>query len=144
MKDKWKKTTLGEIMTLQRGYDLPIQNRNVGSVPIIASTGIAGYHNEAMIRGPWVVIGRSGSIGGGQFVENEKMKPPDSYTETDQTRCFVLNEFKTLCKSYRLNISLESTRGLQTHDPNNPVNIWLYRPQHEMDKAPIKIKRVSK
>lgn len=71
MNHKWEETTLGEILTLQRGFDLPIQNRNEGLVPIVASTGIAGYHNEAMVKGPGVVIGRSGSIGGGQFIERD-------------------------------------------------------------------------
>jgi len=53
----------GDFSTLHRGYDLPLQDRNDGHVPIIGSNGIVGYHDEAKISGPGVVTGRSGSIG---------------------------------------------------------------------------------
>ena len=68
MRDEWINCTLGDIITLQRGMDLPSQNRRNGKIPIIASNGIVGYHDEAAVKGPGVVIGRSGSIGGGQYV----------------------------------------------------------------------------
>jgi len=60
---------LSKFITLQRGFDLPTAKRSEGPVPVVASTGIAGYHNEAKVAGPGVVIGRSGSIGGGQYIE---------------------------------------------------------------------------
>lgn len=62
---------LNEFITLQRGHDLPHKDRIVGSVPVIASTGVAGYHNEAKAKAPGVVIGRSGSIGGGQYITQD-------------------------------------------------------------------------
>lgn len=46
---------------MQRGHDLPTQSRGDGSVPIMGSFGITGYHNEAKVKGPGVVVGRSGS-----------------------------------------------------------------------------------
>lgn len=69
MSSEWVDGTLGDILTLQRGMDLPIQDRKSGKVPIVASNGIAGYHNQAPVKAPGVVIGRSGSIGGGQYIE---------------------------------------------------------------------------
>ncbi|WP_435751067.1 restriction endonuclease subunit S [Thauera sp. AutoDN2] len=71
MSSEWIETTLGEVLTLQRGIDLPVQDRRSGSVPVVASTGIVGFHNEAPVKGPGVVIGRSGSIGGGQFIRQD-------------------------------------------------------------------------
>ena len=65
------KIPLNEFITLQRGFDLPSNKRISGSVPIVASTGIAGYHNEIKVKAPGVVIGRSGSIGGGQYIEKD-------------------------------------------------------------------------
>ena len=64
----WQRLTLGDVLTLQRGFDLPKTRREPGDYPVIASTGPVGTHKEAMAKGPGVVIGRSGSIGGGQFV----------------------------------------------------------------------------
>ena len=63
--------SLSDFITLQRGFDLPAALRKDGDVPVIASTGIAGYHNEAKVLGPGVVIGRSGSIGGGQYIVDD-------------------------------------------------------------------------
>ena len=68
MSSEWKDTTLGEVLTLQRGMDLPLQDRRAGTHPIVASTGIVGYHDTAPVKGAGVVIGRSGSIGGGQYI----------------------------------------------------------------------------
>lgn len=64
-----KTIPLNEFVTLQRGFDLPKSKRLKGRIPVIASTGIAGYHHEAKVEAPGVVIGRSGSIGGGQYIE---------------------------------------------------------------------------
>ena len=69
MGSSWQEATLGELVEFQRGFDLPVSDRHGGSVPVVASTGPVGWHDEAKVDGPGVVIGRSGSIGGGQYIE---------------------------------------------------------------------------
>ena len=64
-----QRTSLSDAITLQRGFDLPTSQRRAGSYPVVASTGIASTHCEAKVKGPGVVIGRSGSIGGGQYID---------------------------------------------------------------------------
>tara|TARA_B100000508_G_scaffold55003_1_gene42592 strand:- start:11495 stop:12643 length:1149 start_codon:yes stop_codon:yes gene_type:complete len=59
----WKTEKLGKIATLQRGFDLPSKKREKGNIPIIAASGINGYHNEYKVEGPGVITGRSGSLG---------------------------------------------------------------------------------
>jgi len=66
--DGWERVPLGEALILQRGFDLPSSARTEGDVPIYASTGITGYHNKAMVTGPGVVTGRSGSLGQVMYV----------------------------------------------------------------------------
>lgn len=61
--ESWAVKRFGDFATLQRGYDLPVQKRGAGDVPVIGSNGIVGHHNEAMAKGPGVVTGRSGTIG---------------------------------------------------------------------------------
>jgi type I restriction enzyme, S subunit len=63
MNQKWHITTLGEIITLKRGYDLPKRKREQGPYPIVSSSGISGYHSKAMVRGPGVATGRYGTLG---------------------------------------------------------------------------------
>ncbi|MBF0155473.1 MAG: restriction endonuclease subunit S, partial [Magnetococcales bacterium] len=67
----WEKKTLGQLLTLQRGFDLPVSKRKEGPFPIYASTGINGYHVEAKVKGPGVVTGRSGSLGTVMFVSGD-------------------------------------------------------------------------
>ena len=59
----WRMGTIGDMFELQRGFDLPSQNRTCGDFPIYASTGIAEYHNKYKVEPPCVVTGRSGTIG---------------------------------------------------------------------------------
>ena len=68
---EWRETTLGEVLTLQRGFDLPKSKRLPGPHPVIASTGPVGTHRTASVQGPGVLIGRSGSLGGGQFITSD-------------------------------------------------------------------------
>jgi len=70
----WRMGTIGEMFELQRGFDLPSQNRVIGQFPIYASTGITGYNNQFKVTPPCVVTGRSGSIGE-VFYINEKCWP---------------------------------------------------------------------
>jgi type I restriction enzyme S subunit len=64
----WEKKQLGDLLTLQRGFDLPVKNRKEGPYPIYASTGINGFHNVAKVAGPGVITGRSGSLGTVMYV----------------------------------------------------------------------------
>jgi type I restriction enzyme, S subunit len=71
MAGEWIDTTLGGVLTFQRGFDLPETERKPGPYPVIASTGPVGTHLEATVKGPGVVIGRSGSLGGGQYIAGD-------------------------------------------------------------------------
>lgn len=67
----WNVSSLKDIATLQRGKDLPKQEWKKGNVPIIGSSGIMGYHEEAVCEGPGVITGRSGSIGKVTYIERD-------------------------------------------------------------------------
>ena len=65
----WQVLPFIELMILQRGYDLPVQNRLVGLYPLVASNGVIDYHCDFKVKGPGVVTGRSGTLGKIHFVE---------------------------------------------------------------------------
>jgi len=68
----WETTTLGDLVELQRGHDLPSVTRGVGKVPVIGSFGVTGLHDKAKYPGPGVAIGRSGaSIGKATYVADD-------------------------------------------------------------------------
>ncbi len=60
---EWRDQTLGEVLTLQRGFDLPARDRVDGPVPIVSSSGVTGRHNVGKVDPPGVVIGRYGTLG---------------------------------------------------------------------------------
>ncbi len=67
----WHRIPLGQIVTFQRGYDLPLKEKKEGNYPIVASNGIIGYHNQFKAKGPGVTVGRSGNLGKPFFVEED-------------------------------------------------------------------------
>ena len=64
-----KKYRLGEILELQRGYDLPSSQQKAGNVLVAGSNGIIGYHNEIRSNHPCITVGRSGSVGKVHYYE---------------------------------------------------------------------------
>src|SRR6266851_2864080 len=71
MKNGWQTKKLGDVATLQRGFDLPTQERVSGDVPLVTSSGITDTHNTSAVPGPGVATGRSGSIGNVFFIEDD-------------------------------------------------------------------------
>lgn len=67
----WRETTLGDVIELKRGYDLPQQKRQFGVVPLVSSSGISDCHNVAMVKGPGVVTGRYGTLGQVFYIESD-------------------------------------------------------------------------
>jgi type I restriction enzyme S subunit len=67
----WNVGRLDDALLLQRGFDLPNKQRRDGNFPIYAATGIVGTHDEAKVKGPGVVTGRSGSLGTVIYVEED-------------------------------------------------------------------------
>ena len=63
MKCNWKECTLGDLITFQRGHDLPKSQMINGKYPVVGSNGIIGYHNEYTTEAPSITIGRSGNVG---------------------------------------------------------------------------------
>ena len=61
--DGWCETTLGQVIELKRGYDLPQRDRIDGAVPVVSSSGVIDYHRQSKVSGPGVVMGRYGTLG---------------------------------------------------------------------------------
>lgn len=65
---EWREVPLGDVLTLQRGFDLPTRERAEGPFPIVSSSGVTGFHAESKVEPPGVVIGRYGSLGSVHWV----------------------------------------------------------------------------
>ncbi len=63
LSEKWRKVTLGETIDLKYGFGLPERVRKGGNIPVYGSSGIVGWHDEAAVKGPGIIVGRKGTIG---------------------------------------------------------------------------------
>jgi hypothetical protein len=69
------------------------------------------------------------------FEEPEESAEP---SRSSRERFLVLQHFDECCKQRKLGVSLKTKCGLWTPKPENPLNFWMYEPQHSEDKAPTK------
>lgn len=66
---RWRTTSLGDVVNLKRGYDLPDRVRKEGPFPVVSSSGLTGTHDAAKVEPPGVVTGRYGTLGKVYFIE---------------------------------------------------------------------------
>ena len=59
----WQVKSLGEVATLNYGKALKATDRKDGKVPVYGSSGIVGTHNQALVEGGSIVVGRKGNVG---------------------------------------------------------------------------------
>ena len=60
----WAETTLEDILPLQYGKSLTgITRDKEGTIPVYGSSGIVGYHNQALTANETLIVGRKGSVG---------------------------------------------------------------------------------
>jgi type I restriction enzyme M protein len=58
-----------DVCTLEYGAALPKEKRIDGPYPVVGSNGITGYHNEYLVEGPAIIVGRKGSAGEVTLIE---------------------------------------------------------------------------
>ena len=59
----WETKRVSDYLSLAYGKSLPAGKRQKGIYPVYGSGGLVGFHNEAMINGPTVIVGRKGTVG---------------------------------------------------------------------------------
>ena len=63
MKKRWKKVSLGDVLSLNYGKALTSVNRMHGSIPVYSSAGITGYHDKPLVESAGIIVGRKGTVG---------------------------------------------------------------------------------
>jgi restriction endonuclease S subunit len=77
LNQQWIKTTLGEVLTFQRGFDILKKELQPGNYDVVFSSGYGGKHNVYKVKAPGVVIGRKGTLGKVFFI-NTNFWPTDT------------------------------------------------------------------
>jgi type I restriction enzyme S subunit len=93
--EEWKVDKLGYAVELAYGKSLTTQKRNDGSFPVYGSAGVLGTHNEYMLKGPGIIVGRKGNVGS-VFWSNENFFPIDTvfYVKTNIPLHYVYYNLK--------------------------------------------------
>jgi len=74
---KWPMEKGNDIFEMSYGSGLTEENRDGGKYPVYGSNGKVGSHSEYLVKGPGIVVGRKGSIGELNFV-NDNFWPIDT------------------------------------------------------------------
>ena len=88
---KGKSCKLKSIMKFEYGKALTEKDRIKGEYPVMGANGIIGYHNQYLIKGPSIIVGRKGSVGKINWIE-------ENNTPIDTTFYVVENKEKIIKK----------------------------------------------
>ena len=93
----WNERRVEDILELAYGKALKSDERTFGSIPVYGSGGVTGYHNEALVKEPSVVVGRKGSVGT-LYWEDRPFFPIDTvfYVKPKSPLVFCYYQLKTL------------------------------------------------
>ncbi|HBR2031141.1 restriction endonuclease subunit S [Klebsiella quasipneumoniae] len=73
----WMTNRLENILELAYGKALKKTERTNGNYPVYGSGGVDGTHNEYLVKGPGVIVGRKGTVGSLHW-ENKNFYPIDT------------------------------------------------------------------
>lgn len=78
-KEDWEDGTLDQLIDLKYGKALKQEDRSGSGYPVVASSGIVGFHNDYLVKGPGIVIGRKGTLGKVYFMKDNFYPIDTSY-----------------------------------------------------------------
>jgi len=65
----WRVASLGDVITFNYGKSLKKDTRRGGEVAVLGSSGLIGWHDEELVQGPAIVVGRKGNVGSVTWVD---------------------------------------------------------------------------
>jgi len=89
----WRVARLDDFLELAYGKALRATDRVIGDVPVYGSGGVTGQHNQSLVTGPSIIVGRKGTVGS-LYWEDQPFFPIDTVfyvrTSMPMTYCFYL------------------------------------------------------
>lgn len=105
----WRVKALGDIVELAYGKALKADSRNNGCIPVYGSNGQVGWHDEKLVTGPGIVVGRKGNPGVVNWVHCDFFPIDTTFyvvpRDTNQSMIFL---FFTLASQDLASISADS------------------------------------
>jgi type I restriction enzyme S subunit len=70
-REGWEIKKLDALCSFDYGKGLKDSDRKPGKIPVMGSNGSVGWHSEALVKGPGIVVGRKGNPGTVTFVHTD-------------------------------------------------------------------------
>ncbi len=87
----WKIVKLGSLLELAYGKALKAEDRRKGDFPVYGSNGQVGWHNEPLVAGPGIVVGRKGNPGIATWVPSDFFPIDTTFYVTPTAACSSLH-----------------------------------------------------
>ena len=86
----WEVKILKDVLELAYGKALKKEYRRGGDVAVYGSGGLGGWHDESLVKGPSIIVGRKGNVGSVFWVD-EDCWPIDTvfYVKSDFSKFFL-------------------------------------------------------
>ena len=94
----WKVQRLGDLIELAYGKALKEENRRAGSIPVFGSNGQIGWHDQKLVDGPGIIVGRKGNPGVVTWAPTDFFAIDTTFYVVPKTECRSL-QFLVLCAS---------------------------------------------
>ncbi|OLY90768.1 type I restriction enzyme, S subunit [Cnuella takakiae] len=131
---EWEEMLLGDAFEFEYGKALKKENRNgEGSYAVMGSNGIVGYHDEYLIKGPGIVVGRKGAAGEVTYIESD-FWPIDTTYYVKPKKNISLKYGYYLLKSLRLN-QFEKSTAIPGLNRNDAYSKGIFLPPIEQQNA---------
>ncbi|MFN8625768.1 MAG: restriction endonuclease subunit S [Candidatus Binatia bacterium] len=83
----WEVTRLGALLELAYGKALKAEDRRDGEVPVYGSNGLVGWHDERLVTGPGIVVGRKGNPGIATWVATDFFPIDTTFYVVPKAKC---------------------------------------------------------
>ncbi len=124
-----------DVCTLEYGSSLPKPERRDGPYPVMGSNGVTGYHDEYLVEGPSIVVGRKGSAGEVTWVD-DNCYPIDTtyYVKQRDPAASDLRYLYSILRS----LDLPSLRGGAGIPGLNRTDVYE---KHQIPLPPLEVQR---
>ncbi len=83
----WEVKKLGDLLKLAYGKALKAEDRRDGNVPVYGSNGQVGWHDQRLVTGPGIVVGRKGNPGIATWVPTDFFPIDTTFYVVPKSNC---------------------------------------------------------
>lgn len=131
--ESWRAGKLQDVLELSYGKSLTKTERIDGDFPVYGSGGINGTHNQFLVEGPGIIIGRKGTVGS-IYWENKDFYPIDTVFYVVPKRGFSLGYIYCLLETLGLE-TMNTDAAVPGLNRNNAYRLEVVIPCPEVVTA---------